>query len=156
MTTEFRPAKMDMFASAITVIFIIGAVGALIAAFVADGYFWPGLIFSSSLIIALIISFSLSIRKIDLKGESVVLHKPFGNTVELKDISIAERSVAKGIRTGGVGGVFGYYGWFNGNDIWFVTDRKKGIRLQNSEKTWFISPEDPESFIRAWEQRNSA
>ncbi len=83
------------------------------------------------------------------------------NTVTIKNLSREKSLMLRDIenvcraealphfRTLGVGGLFGYYGLFNGNEIWWVTNQKKklGIKLKNG-KLFMISPEEPEQFIK--------
>lgn len=59
------------------------------------------------------------------------------------------------IRTFGVGGLFGYFGYFNGNDVWYVTNVDKKIQIKmKSGKTYMISPENTEDLLRQLELVN--
>ncbi len=68
----------------------------------------------------------------------------------LRDIeNVCRAETLPHFRTLGVGGLFGYYGLFNGNEKWWVTNQKKkvGIKLKNG-KVFMISPEEPAQFIK--------
>ena len=72
---------------------------------------------------------------------------------KIKREEIAELDIITGkkfnIRTFGVGGLFGYFGYFNGNDVWYVTNLNKKIQItMKSGKIYMISPENTENFLR--------
>ena len=71
---------------------------------------------------------------------------PFG------DINTIEKNpkIGLNIRTMGVGGVFGHFGIFNGNDVWYVTNihNKSKNNETKTGKIYMISPENPEEFIK--------
>lgn len=60
------------------------------------------------------------------------------------------------VRTFGVGGLFGYYGYFKnpqlGKFLAFATDRKRLVVLRFPQKTLVISPHDPHGFLREAKQ----
>jgi hypothetical protein len=53
----------------------------------------------------------------------------------------------------GSGGLFGYYGLFRtralGRSTWYVTNRKNRIVLIAGAKTFVLSPDDVDGFLRA-------
>lgn len=56
------------------------------------------------------------------------------------------------LRTFGVGGFFGYYGYFRnaalGGFLAFVTDKDKLVVLHFADKVLVVSPKEPERFVR--------
>ena len=58
-------------------------------------------------------------------------------------------NIGLNIRTLGVGGVFGHFGYYNGNDVWYVTNIHNKVKItMKSGKIYMISPENPEEFIK--------
>lgn len=83
--------------------------------------------------------------KIKIKNTFVNIDLPYKN---LKSIEIANTN-GLDIRTFGIGGVFGNFGYFNGDDTWFVTNAKNKVKLTTtSGKNYMISPENPTEFVR--------
>jgi amino acid transporter len=74
---------------------------------------------------------------------------------DLKDVQTVDSSEVFGagtIRTFGVGGLFGYYGFYRtqkwGNVRAFVTDRNKLVLVKIGGKVLVLSPEKPDEFTK--------
>ena len=91
-----------------------------------------------------------------LTASSLIIRRPIGNlTVDRKNIStmaIPDKGYISGLRTFGVGGVFGYFGKFYnptiGHMTWYTTKRDNVILVTfNSGKKIVISPDDAAGFV---------
>ena len=144
----FKPAKADGFSKGITIVIFVMMFVFLLLAGIDQSYFWPGIITAGILFITMMISLTLRPKEYILKDDNLLIKKHFNHISKIENIKKAEKVTAGGIRTFGVGGLFGYTGWFNGNQEWFVTDRKKGILLESDRKAFVISPENPDEFLQ--------
>jgi hypothetical protein len=55
-----------------------------------------------------------------------------------------------------VGGLFGYFGYFNGKEVWYVTNTHKKVKIVlESGKVYMISPENTDDFVQEVEQRRN-
>lgn len=145
---------MDTYAKIATLLIFALLIFSAIGAFAIDNYMWAGIIGFIVLLITIAVSFSLRPTDYVIDGDNIIIHKPFGKKTVLSDVQRLEEVRATGIRTFGVGGLFGYFGRFNGDDIWFVTNRKRAIRVSSHGKTYLISPNLPSEFIRKFESVN--
>ncbi len=105
--------------------------------------------------IALISSYFM-IPKISVDAQRNILIKNSFVNIKIVREEIADVKIITGkkfnIRTFGVGGLFGYFGYFNGNDVWYVTNLDKKIQIKmKSGKIYMISPENTEGFLRELE-----
>lgn len=87
--------------------------------------------------------------------KNILIKNTFVNfKIKREEITNLERIIGKkfNIRTFGVGGMFGYFGYFKGNDVWYVNNLDKKIQItMKSGKTYMISPENTEDFLRQLE-----
>lgn len=150
----FKPAPADGFAKGITITLFVLMIGFIIASGLKADFFWPGIITAVILGITMLISLSLKPVEYILQDNNLLIRKQFGHTATLHDIQSATAVKATGWRTFGVGGLFAYTGWFNGNEEWFVTNRNKAVKLTSGDKSILISPENPEEFIRNFADEN--
>ncbi|MDO5655082.1 MAG: PH domain-containing protein [Flavobacteriaceae bacterium] len=143
----FKPAKLDVLAIGITTIIVIIFFGFLISAFLFENYFWPGMLGAFIILAVLITSYIYKPISFELNHDDLTIYRPLGIRSKRYGVREPKRTLASGTRTFGIGGVFGYFGWFNGNEEWFVTNLKKGVKMKSGNKTLIISPEDPDSFV---------
>jgi hypothetical protein len=127
----------------------------------------PGATFQITLVMILVVLFSIGTVVLswmyaptgygfDGNG-SLVIRRHVGKVLysleEVKEFSQEERILRRSMRTFGVGGVFGYYGYFYtngiGKTVFFATQRKNWvwIRFKNG-KNIFLTPDDPTEFLR--------
>ena len=139
----FKPAAADTYSKGITITVFVMLAGFLIIVGLIEDFWWAALIGAGVILFAILIALSLRPVSYMLEGKDLRIKKQFGQTALIENIKTAEHVRALGIRTLGVGGLFGYTGWFNGNEEWFVTDRQKAVKLTTDKKTILISPEDP-------------
>lgn len=144
----FKPAAADTYSKGITITVFVMLAGFLIIVGLIEDFWWAALIGAGVILFAILIALSLRPVSYMLEGKDLKIKKQFGQTAMIENIKTAEPVRAVGIRTFGVGGLFAYTGWFNGNEEWFVTDRKKAVKLTSEDKTVLISPENPEEFMR--------
>lgn len=144
---EFKTAQIDRI-SKLTTIFL-GLVMIVVFTYfilmhqVAIAVFFP--------IIAVVFLISyLFIPKIHTEQRKLVISNTY-RTIEIPVQNIREITlVPRGtffIRTFGVGGVFGQFGYFNKNEFWLVTNRDKRVKIVVGRKTYVISPEEPKKLI---------
>ncbi len=110
-------------------------------------------LFMVSLIMALaFITNYMMIPQLFLNDKTIVIKNNFVNIkIPFDDINTIEENpkIGLNIRTMGVGGLFGHFGYFNGNDVWYVTNINNKVKIEmKSGKIYMISPENPEEFIK--------
>ena len=110
-------------------------------------------LFMVSLIMALaFITSYMMIPQLFLNDKTIVIKNNFVNIkIPFDDINTIEENpkIGLNIRTMGVGGLFGHFGYFNGNDVWYVTNINNKVKItRKSGKIYMISPENPEEFIK--------
>ena len=110
-------------------------------------------LFMVSLIMALaFITSYMMIPQLFLNDKTIVIKSNFVNIkIPFGDINTIEENpkIGLNIRTMGVGGLFGHFGYFNGNDVWYVTNIHNKVKItMKSGKIYMISPENPEEFIK--------
>ena len=110
-------------------------------------------LFMVSLIMSLaFITSYMMIPQLFMDQKIVIVKNSFVNIkIPLQDIQNIEASpnIGLNIRTLGVGGVFGHFGYYNGNDVWYVTNIHNKVKItMKSGKIYMISPENPEEFIK--------
>ena len=110
-------------------------------------------LFMVSLIMALaFITSYMMIPQLFLNDKTIVIKNNFVNIKipfqYIKNIE-ASPNIGLNIRTLGVGGVFGHFGYYNGNDVWYVTNVYHKVKIETKTgKVYMISPENPEEFIK--------
>ena len=110
-------------------------------------------LFMVSLIMALaFITSYMMIPQLFLNDKTIVIKNNFVNIkIPFGDINTIEENpkIGLNIRTLGVGGVFGHFGYYNGNDVWYVTNVYHKVKIETKTgKIYMISPENPEEFIK--------
>ena len=106
-----------------------------------------------SLIMALaFITSYMMIPQLFLNDKTIVIKNNFVNIkIPFQDIQNIEAcpNIGLNIRTLGVGGIFGHFGYYNGNDVWYVTNVYHKVKIETKTgKVYMISPENPEEFIK--------
>ncbi|MCQ4034768.1 PH domain-containing protein [Kaistella montana] len=153
----FPTAKMDQQTLVFTMIFgaichaVIGFCGYEILT--KKAFF---LLFPVTIVCFALVSSYLMIPIISVDSQKNILIKNQFVNFKIKREEIADLEIISGkkfnIRTFGVGGLFGYFGYFNGNDVWYVTNLDKKVQIKlKSGKTYMISPENTEDFLRELE-----
>ena len=110
-------------------------------------------LFMVSLIMSLaFITSYMMIPQLFVDQKVIIIKNNFVNIkIPLQDIKNIEASpnIGLNIRTLGVGGVFGHFGYYNGNDVWYVTNVYHKVKIETKTgKVYMISPENPEEFIK--------
>lgn len=100
-----------------------------------------------------------------LEAGSMIIARPFINkSISYSEVTSIEPldpdDIRNALRTFGVGGLFGYYGKFYNRKLgamtWYLTRRDRLVLITtNNTKKIIISPDDPENFIRDFQQRAS-
>lgn len=94
----------------------------------------------------------------------IIIHRPLNdiriNKDSIKSVQILEEGVLRwSVRTFGVGGLFGYFGSFAnsklGNMTWYATRRNKAVLIQTTDKKIIVTPNEPEKFVQALEDKNT-
>lgn len=90
--------------------------------------------------------------------KTVTVKRPLSDVViqraEISGVREFEEADSEGMsRTGGNGGLFGYYGKYKsdrlGEHRWYVTDTAKRVVVETREGAVVVSPDDPAKFIAA-------
>lgn len=156
----FPTAKMDQQTRIFTILF--GVICFLVIGFgfyeiLTEKEF--ALTFPVAIVCIALISSYLMVPTISVDAQKNILIKNSFVNFKIVKEEIANVQIITGkkfiIRTFGVGGMFGYFGYFNGNDVWYVTNVDKKIQIKmKSGKTYMISPENTEDFLRQLELVN--
>ena len=109
-------------------------------------------LFVVSLIMSLaFITSYMMIPQLFVDQKVIIIKNNFVNIkIPFQDIQNIEASpnIGLNIRTLGVGGVFGHFGYYNGNDVWYVTNVYHKVKIETKTgKIYMISPENPEEFV---------
>lgn len=146
MTSHYK-ASLDLPAKIITGLFHI-----LCLFFAIKGMMLPAIIlFTTDLICYLLHPTAYELNKYEL-----IIKRPFKQVVikrnDIADIQfLTDEQLKWTIRSFGVGGLFGYFGYFYnrqlGNMLWYTSQRKNRIliRLKNEEKI-VISPDNEQLY----------
>lgn len=112
-------------------------------------------------ILLLAITYGYSPKGYSIQDGQLVILRPFKaknySLEDIQSVTSVDRDNLKGsLRIFGVGGLFGYYGLFRnstyGNMIWYATRRDQFVVIERSNgKTIVITPDDPESFVSAYQ-----
>lgn len=153
----FPTAKMDLQTKIFTILF--GLICLLVMGFGLCEIITEkvlALAFPVAIVCVALISSYLMIPKISVDAQKYILIKNSFVNFKIVRAEIAHVEIITGkkfnIRTFGVGGMFGYFGYFNGNDVWYVTNLDKKIQItMKSGKTYMISPENTEDYLRQLE-----
>jgi hypothetical protein len=105
----------------------------------------------------LLITFSFSPRGYEVK-DGVLAVKTFARAFrfDLRNVVAVERASSAevfggGVRTFGVGGLFGYYGYFNspklGKFLAFATARERLVVIRLADRVIVVSPNRPDEFV---------
>lgn len=112
----------------------------------------------SAILVVVVLALALAPRGYEIQGTTLKVRLVLATrTYDLTQIKEARTVSAKEVfppgtwRVFGVGGLFGYYGYFKnaklGRFLAFVTDRNSLVLLRFPEKTIVISPRNPQSFL---------
>ncbi len=155
---EFSTAKMDETTNMITVIVLL-----FLLLFPISSFFFeppkPAISIISFVLMygVIFISYGFIPKRIAVSTDQILIKNLFGSVVinikEIETFGTLEK-IGLNLRTAGVGGLFGYFGYFNGKDVWYVTNTKKKVQIiLQSGKVYMISPENPDDFVKAVQQR---
>lgn len=93
-----------------------------------------------------------------VEAQALTVERPLGDVViaraAVKSARSFEEADSEGMsRTGGNGGLFGYYGKFKsdrlGEHTWYVTDTGRRVVVETQDGAVVVSPDDPAKFIAA-------
>lgn len=155
---EFTASK-SIWIKIITIVLAVGFVALAAGAFLVESNFEALLIPLFVLLFVFGLSYYFSIRRYEILGDSIIVHRPFDQVAIAKTgIKSAQRVAARelrmSIRTFGIGGVFSFTGQFwngkFGSMTWYVTRMDRAVILIDAanNKT-VISPDEPDAFIAA-------
>ena len=157
---EFHTAKMDGTTKTITIIASL-----FLILFPISSFFFeppkPVISISSFVLMygAVFIAYGFIPKRIAVSNDQILVKNLFGSVlININEIETIDKIEKTGLnlRTFGVGGLFGYFGYFNGGEIWYVTNPHKKVKMiLKSGKTYFISPENPDDFVKEVQQRKS-
>ena len=98
----------------------------------------------------------LSPKRIDVSGEWLTIVRRIGRKkIAVSDITYIERygSMGSDTRVCGVGGVFGFTGWFRnkelGNYFAYVGDTKNAVLVQTRKRKYVVSCDRPDELVEA-------
>ncbi len=156
MTSHYK-ASLDLQAKIITGLFHI-----MCLFFAFKGMLLPALL----LFLTDLVCYFLHPTGYELNKDELIIKRPFKPVVikrnDIEDfVLLTDEQLKWTIRSLGVGGLFGYFGYFYnrqlGSMLWYTSQRKNRIliRLKNEEKI-VISPDDPTLFESLkWHDRAS-
>ncbi|KIA83401.1 hypothetical protein OA84_07725 [Kaistella solincola] len=149
---EFKTAEMDGRTKLLTIILLVLLpLLAISSFFIRPQKLSISLLLTVVFIAVIFISYAFVPKRIALSSEQILIQNLFGAVViNLNEIKSVEELKKTGLnlRTFGVGGLFGYFGYFNGRDVWYVTNIYKKVKITlKSGKIYMLSPENPETFV---------
>ena len=157
---EFNTANMDGTTKTITIIASL-----FLILFPISSFFFeppkPVISISSFVLMygAVFIAYGFIPKRIAVSNDQILVKNLFGSVlININEIETIDKIEKTGLylRTFGVGGLFGYFGYFNGGEIWYVTNPHKKVKMiLKSGKTYLISPENPDDFVKEVLQRKS-
>ena len=75
----------------------------------------------------------------------------------MQSVAVDSAATVGSLRTFGIGGLFGYIGRFRNRRIGgytaYVTDALNSVVLRFPDKTFVLSPDDPQAFVAELERR---
>ncbi|MGA9213553.1 PH domain-containing protein [Kaistella sp.] len=157
---EFQTAKMDDRTKIITIIVLLFLIFFPISSF----FFEPPkpMVSMTSFVImygVIFISYGFIPKRIVVSYNQILVKNIYGSVViNINEIETFDKIEKTGfnLRTFGVGGLFGYFGYFNGRDVWYVTNIHKKVKITlKSGKIYMISPENPDDFVKEVQQRRT-
>lgn len=158
MTTEFSTAKMDGTTKMVTIIVSLLLLSLPLLSLLLEP---PKLIVSATSFILLygviVISYGFIPKIIEVSRDQILIKNLYGPVIiNINQIDHFQKieKIGMNIKTFGVGGLFGYFGYFNGGEVWYVTNTQKKVRIVlKTGKTYVISPENPDDFVKVVHDR---
>ncbi|QBO59129.1 PH domain-containing protein [Chryseobacterium salivictor] len=157
---EFVTAKMDDRTKIFTLILLV-----LLPLLALSSFFMQppkpvvSVVLTILLFSVIVISYGLVPKRIAISDDQILIRNLFGAVIiNINEIKTADKIEKTGLnlRTFGVGGLFGYFGYFNGRDVWYVTNIHKKVKMiLKSGKIYMISPENPDNFLQEVHRRMS-
>ena len=157
-------ATLDPTAKLITIGIAILIIGIILFPFFFNNYKFNllSIFINLILIMVFVISYCFSPKSYEINAYSLLINRPF-NTVIINKSNINYIQIIKkenlnwSVRTFGVGGLFGYFGFFwnkkLGNMIWYASKRDTAIMINTKDgKTIIITPDEVEKFISIYLQ----
>lgn len=157
-------ASLDMLAMVITIavtVLFVSLFYVQISLFKSGNYLIPSTV-GIICLVTYIGSFLLSTRSYTVSENGISINRwlntkfiPFSDLIGANKIESGQMGFT--LRTFGVGGLFGYYGYFSnstfGNMVWYTTRRSKMVMLTTQKhKKIVLSPDDPDDFLRTFHQ----
>ena len=155
---EFTTSKMDGMTKTITIIVLLFLILFPISSF----FFEPPkpIVSITSFVLmygAIIIAYCFIPKRIAVSYDQILIKNLFGSVlINIDEIETLEKIEKTGLnlRTFGIGGLFGYFGRFNGGELWYVTNTHKKVKIiLKSGKVYIISPENPDDFVKEIQHR---
>ena len=105
--------------------------------------------------LAFLYFFSISLRRIVIKDDSIMLDKNIGSEhIQLKTVSRMELLAFSNLTTTyGSKGIFGYNGSLMDDSKTLVNDRRKMVKIYTPDKNYIISCDEPERLMAEFERR---
>lgn len=150
---------MDRLTLLLTIVFgaiCMGVVVTAVISVVSGELFmiFPGVLVLAALISSYLMIPAITVNQEEIKVKNYFVHFPI-KINEIAEIKKVGR-LSWVIRSFGVGGLFGNFGYFNGNDVWYVTNLRKKVQItMNSGKVYMLSPEDTDGFIHTIRNENN-
>ena len=157
---EFVTAKMDETTKMITIIVLL-----FLILFPISSFFFeppkPAISIISFVLMygVIFISYGFIPKRIAVSTDQILIKNLYGSIIinikEIETFGTLEKTGVN-LRTAGNGGLFGNFGYFNGKDVWYVTNTKKKVKMVlHSGKVYMISPENPDDFVKEVQKRKN-
>lgn len=115
---------------------------------------WIGIFLS----VAYLLAIAYRPLRYTVSETAVLVHRPFDKVIIRRDsireiVPVEARQIRFAMRTFGVGGLFGYYGYFSNKSLggmtWYMTRLDRAVLLRTDKAKILVSPDDVEGFIAA-------
>lgn len=141
--------------SALSIVLLAIIVGSVLLMNVSGMALLTRLIIVGFIFLAFLYFFSISLKRIVIKDDSLVLDKNIGGErINLQTISRTELLAFSNLTTTyGSKGIFGYNGSLMDDSKALVNDRSKMVKIYTPDKNYIISCDEPEKLMAEIEKR---
>lgn len=143
--------------SVLSIVLLAVIVGSVLLMNVSGMALVTRIIIVGFIFLAFLYYFSISLKKIVIKDDSIVLEKNIGSEhINLQTVSGTELLAFSNLTaTYGSKGIFGYNGSLMDDSKTLVNDRRKMVKIYTSDKNYIISCDEPERLMAEIERRKS-
>lgn len=155
ITFTSKSSKEVKIISALSILLLAVIIASLLLMNVSDMALVTRLIIVGFIFLAFLYFFSISLKKIIIKDDALILVKKIGRErIDLKTVSRTELLVFSNLTvTYGSKGIFGYNGSLMDDSKTLVNDRQKMVKIYTPNNNYIVSCDEQEMLIAEIEKR---